>query len=189
MRPLPSDLRYLSSYRRILACRLDYKDRYPEAFRDLSKWISEARIVRKFHIVEGLEKAPEALPLLYTGGNTGKLSVPTSSRSCLRVPTIWNFSESSTSTCPEPTQSSENMDRRLCFEATVIYRRLVELVLFFVIVGRMKPYRPLRFCKEAQVVARARNLIQHHDAILMQWFGRCGTETEPEPELRERVSP
>jgi len=53
----------------------DYKDRYPEAVRDLSKWISEGRIERKFHIIEGLEKAPEALPLLYTGGNTGKLVV------------------------------------------------------------------------------------------------------------------
>lgn len=27
------------------------------------------------HIVEGLDKAPEALPMLYTGGNTGKLLV------------------------------------------------------------------------------------------------------------------
>ena len=36
----------------------------------------EGRIVRKFHIVEGLEKAPGALPLLFTGGNTGKLFVP-----------------------------------------------------------------------------------------------------------------
>ena len=27
------------------------------------------------HIVEGLDKAPEALPMLYTGGNMGKLLV------------------------------------------------------------------------------------------------------------------
>ena len=38
--------------------------------------MAEDRIVRKFHIVEGLEKAPEVLPLLFTGGNTGKLFVP-----------------------------------------------------------------------------------------------------------------
>ncbi|KAH9994842.1 hypothetical protein BJV77DRAFT_282082 [Russula vinacea] len=51
----------------------DYAKRYPEALRDLSKWISEGRIIRKYHIIEGLENAPGALPLLFTGGNTGKL--------------------------------------------------------------------------------------------------------------------
>ncbi|KAH9022467.1 alcohol dehydrogenase [Lactarius pseudohatsudake] len=56
----------------------DYADRYPEALTNLSKWISEGRIIRKFHIVEGLEKAPESLPLLFSGGNTGKLFVPPS---------------------------------------------------------------------------------------------------------------
>ncbi|KAI9512106.1 alcohol dehydrogenase [Russula earlei] len=54
----------------------DYVERYPEAFRELSKWISEGHIIRKYHIVEGLERAPEALPLLFTGDNTGKLYVP-----------------------------------------------------------------------------------------------------------------
>jgi hypothetical protein len=54
---------------------MDYADRYPEAFANLSKWISEGRITRKFHIVEGLEKAPESLPLLFSGGNSGKLVV------------------------------------------------------------------------------------------------------------------
>ncbi|KAH9014147.1 hypothetical protein EDB83DRAFT_277976 [Lactarius deliciosus] len=53
----------------------DYADRYPEALTKLSKWVSEGRIIRKFHIVEGLEKAPESLPLLFSGGNTGKLVV------------------------------------------------------------------------------------------------------------------
>jgi len=53
----------------------DYADRFPEAVKDISKWIAEGRIMRKYHIVRGLEKAPEALPLLFTGGNTGKLVV------------------------------------------------------------------------------------------------------------------
>ncbi|KAI9436738.1 hypothetical protein H4582DRAFT_406896 [Lactarius indigo] len=53
----------------------DYADRFPEAFTYLSKWISEGRIIRKFHIVERLEKAPESLPLLFSGGNNGKLVV------------------------------------------------------------------------------------------------------------------
>lgn len=45
---------------------------------DLGKWIAEGRIARKYHIVQGLEKAPAALPLLFTGDNTGKLFVPLS---------------------------------------------------------------------------------------------------------------
>ena len=57
----------------------DYVDRFPEAFTNLSKWTSEGRITRKFHVVEGLEKAPESLPLLFSGGNTGKLFVSQSS--------------------------------------------------------------------------------------------------------------
>jgi len=47
--------------------------------------------VRKFHIVEGLEKAPEALPLLFTGGNIGKLFVLTSSRYQILALTHRNF--------------------------------------------------------------------------------------------------
>ena len=58
-----------------IVCRSDYVARHPEALKDLSKWISEGRIIRKYHVVEGLERAPEALPLLFTGGNTGKLLV------------------------------------------------------------------------------------------------------------------
>jgi len=62
----------------IVVCRFDYEDRFPEALADLGKWIAEGRIVRKYHIVEGLEKAPEVLLLLFTGDNTGKLFVPSS---------------------------------------------------------------------------------------------------------------
>ncbi|KAJ3479719.1 hypothetical protein NLI96_g8860 [Meripilus lineatus] len=53
----------------------DYAERFPEAIQTLSNWLKEGRIKRKFHVVEGLDKAPEALPLLFTGGNTGKLVV------------------------------------------------------------------------------------------------------------------
>jgi len=76
----------LSSYLNLIGQRAkiegflvsDYANRYPEALRDLSKWISEGRLVRKFHVIQGLEKAPEALPMLFTGGNTGKLVVQVS---------------------------------------------------------------------------------------------------------------
>jgi hypothetical protein len=65
----------LRTNRGIIVCRFDYADRFPEALGDLGKWITEGRIVRKYHIVDGLEKAPEALPLLFTGDNTEKLFV------------------------------------------------------------------------------------------------------------------
>ncbi|KAF8739407.1 hypothetical protein AX14_009779 [Amanita brunnescens Koide BX004] len=54
----------------------DYRSRYPEARQELAKGISNGSIQRKFHIVEGgVEQAPVALPLLFNGGNTGKLVV------------------------------------------------------------------------------------------------------------------
>ncbi|KAK7050967.1 hypothetical protein VNI00_005079 [Paramarasmius palmivorus] len=53
----------------------DYKDRYPEAIAEISKGLADGSIKRKFHVVEGLENAPSALPLLFNGGNTGKLVV------------------------------------------------------------------------------------------------------------------
>jgi len=54
----------------------DYASRYQEARRELAEGISNGSIKRKFHIVEGgVEQAPAALPMLFTGGNTGKLVV------------------------------------------------------------------------------------------------------------------
>ncbi|KAI0051008.1 alcohol dehydrogenase [Auriscalpium vulgare] len=53
----------------------DYVTRFPEAIKALATWLSEGKLVRRFTIVEGLEKAPEALPMLFDGGNTGKLVV------------------------------------------------------------------------------------------------------------------
>lgn len=55
-------------------CRFDYRSRYAEARQELAKGISNGSIQRKFHIVEGgVQQAPVALPLLFNGGNTGKL--------------------------------------------------------------------------------------------------------------------
>ncbi|KAJ3967404.1 hypothetical protein EV361DRAFT_494873 [Lentinula raphanica] len=53
----------------------DYAKRYPEAIAEMSQGLRDGSIKRKFHIVEGLENAPSALPLLFNGGNTGKLVV------------------------------------------------------------------------------------------------------------------
>jgi hypothetical protein len=38
-------------------------------------WLADGRVKHAEHIVDGLEAAPEALNLLFTGGNTGKVIV------------------------------------------------------------------------------------------------------------------
>lgn len=54
---------------------LDYVRRYPEAQEAIAGWLLEGRIHHQEHIVDGLEHAPDALNLLFTGGNTGKVIV------------------------------------------------------------------------------------------------------------------
>ena len=54
---------------------LDYQDRFAEAQGDLFGWVLEGKLKHSVHVVDGLEHAPEALNLLFTGGNTGKVIV------------------------------------------------------------------------------------------------------------------
>ena len=54
---------------------LDYFDRFPEAIAQLGQWVTEGKVKDKHTIVEGLEKAPEAVNMLFDGDNTGKLIV------------------------------------------------------------------------------------------------------------------
>lgn len=54
---------------------LDYLDRFPAAQLEMAGWIAEGKIKSSEHVVEGLEKAPDALNLLFNGGNTGKVIV------------------------------------------------------------------------------------------------------------------
>lgn len=55
-------------------CRFDYKSRYDEARQELAEGLSNGSIKRKFHVIEGgIERAPAAISLLFSGGNTGKL--------------------------------------------------------------------------------------------------------------------
>jgi hypothetical protein len=54
---------------------IDYADRFPEAQLQLAQWVGEGKIRHREHLVPGLERAPEALNLLFTGGNTGKVIV------------------------------------------------------------------------------------------------------------------
>jgi hypothetical protein len=54
---------------------LDYLDRFPEAQLEMAGWVLEGRIHHREHVVDGLEHAGEALNLLFSGGNTGKVVV------------------------------------------------------------------------------------------------------------------
>ena len=54
---------------------LDYLDRFLEAQIDMVGWLAEGKVKHAEHLVDGLEQAPEALNLLFTGGNTGKVIV------------------------------------------------------------------------------------------------------------------
>jgi len=56
----------------------DYFPRAQEAYRQLAAWVADGRIRWKDHVVQGLENAPEALNLLFSGGNDGKLVVQVS---------------------------------------------------------------------------------------------------------------
>jgi NADPH-dependent curcumin reductase len=54
---------------------LDYLDRFPEAQIRMAGWVMEGRIHHREHVVDGLEHAGDALNLLFSGGNTGKVVV------------------------------------------------------------------------------------------------------------------
>ncbi|KAJ7174423.1 hypothetical protein C8R46DRAFT_1080869 [Mycena filopes] len=56
----------------------DYTSEFPAAREELGRAIADGSLKSRFHIVEGLEQAPLALPMLYIGGNTGKLVVKVS---------------------------------------------------------------------------------------------------------------
>jgi len=53
----------------------DYIPQYPIAQKHIAAMLASGTLQRKFHIVEGLSNAPTALPMLFTGGNTGKLVI------------------------------------------------------------------------------------------------------------------
>ncbi|MBS0521770.1 MAG: NADP-dependent oxidoreductase [Proteobacteria bacterium] len=54
---------------------MDFYDRRAEAEARLARWVSEGRIKAVVDVVEGLEKAPEALIGLFAGRNRGKMAV------------------------------------------------------------------------------------------------------------------
>jgi len=57
----------------------DFESEYPAAIKELTVKLRKGSLKRKFHIVKGgIEQAPVALPILFNGGNTGKLVVKVS---------------------------------------------------------------------------------------------------------------
>src|SRR5580658_2634130 len=54
---------------------LDYASRFTEAATQLGKWKMMGKLKDRQTVVEGLEKAPDAINMLFTGANTGKLIV------------------------------------------------------------------------------------------------------------------
>jgi NADPH-dependent curcumin reductase CurA len=53
----------------------DFAPRYAEAHLELAAMVLDGRIVHQEHLVDGLEHAPDALNLLFSGGNHGKTLV------------------------------------------------------------------------------------------------------------------
>jgi hypothetical protein len=54
---------------------LDYASRFTDAAMELGKWKMMGKLKDRQTVLEGLEKAPDAINMLFTGGNTGKLIV------------------------------------------------------------------------------------------------------------------
>ena len=54
---------------------MDYMSRYMEAATQLGKWKMFGKLKDRETIVQGLENAPNAINMLFTGGNTGKTIV------------------------------------------------------------------------------------------------------------------
>lgn len=51
----------------------DYAARYAEAAREMAGWMAQGKLKSREHIVTGLQNFPEALLMLFSGANTGKL--------------------------------------------------------------------------------------------------------------------
>lgn len=53
----------------------DYLDRIPEAFMALAQWRASGEVVFREHILKGIERFPEALEMIFSGANEGKLLI------------------------------------------------------------------------------------------------------------------
>jgi NADPH-dependent curcumin reductase CurA len=73
----------LQHWERILSRRIsltgfnamDHWDRFPEATEAVRGWIADGSVKYRAHVLEGLDRAPEALERLFRGEHLGKLVV------------------------------------------------------------------------------------------------------------------
>lgn len=63
----------------------DYWSRFPEAFAAIGRWLDTGQLKFRIDVRAGLETAPEALKLLFSGANTGKLIVQVSENPASRA--------------------------------------------------------------------------------------------------------
>ena len=57
-------------------CSTNYSGkRFPQAQAEMGRWLQEGKLASAEHVVQGLENAPAALNLLFSGGNIGKVIV------------------------------------------------------------------------------------------------------------------
>jgi NADPH-dependent curcumin reductase len=54
---------------------LDYVQRIPEAGMQLGSWMMQGKLKTREHVVEGIERFPQALEMLFAGRNLGKLMI------------------------------------------------------------------------------------------------------------------
>ena len=54
---------------------LDHWDHYHEAAAQLAEWLAEGKLEAREHVLDGLDRAPEALVRLFAGDHLGKLVV------------------------------------------------------------------------------------------------------------------
>lgn len=77
--PVPGPYMFRNIIMRRLTMRgfviLDYLDEYPRYQKALLEWMRAGALRYRLDLVEGLESAADALRLLFTGGNRGKLMV------------------------------------------------------------------------------------------------------------------
>jgi NADPH-dependent curcumin reductase CurA len=54
---------------------LDHWNQYGAAAAQLARWVADGKILHRAHVLDGLERAPEALVRLFAGDHLGKLVV------------------------------------------------------------------------------------------------------------------
>jgi NADPH-dependent curcumin reductase CurA len=54
---------------------LDYAKQFPVAIAQMAGWLADGKLKFSEHVVEGLDQFPEAINMLFSGKNTGKLIV------------------------------------------------------------------------------------------------------------------